>query len=283
MLHIITDTGSMLSPQEAKDLQVELVPLTVSLDDGAPMREGIDINPKDFLAAVEEGKRPKTSQVNPGAFLDKFNEIFNDGDKILVLTMFSKISGTHNSALLARDMFKHPECVEIFDTLSMAWPQVYQSTIARKLRDQGKTLQEIIEALKQLSCKNFSTLLPRDIQFLVNGGRLDKRLFPIAKLANVHPICFLSDDGVTKDSIKLSLHASFMRMIKLCNEAVPAKQAIYQVMHIDAYEDAQALAQAVKKKLGIADEDISIKEASCLAITHAGPKALVLQVSKKFV
>lgn len=283
MLHIITDTGSMLTQEEAKELNLELLPLTVSLDDGEHLREGVDISPEDFLAEVLKGKRPKTSQVNPGTFLDKYNEIYKDGDQILVIAMFSKLSGTYNSAVIAREMFKNPEAIFVFDALSIAGPQVYEVRTAIKMRDAGKSIEEILEQISYQSKNQYSALLPRDIRFLVNGGRLDKRLFPIARLANVHPICVLDDNGVTKDSIKLSLKASIQRMIKICNDHVPRDKAYYHILHVDAYEDALGLADTVCEKLGLTKDKIEIRDASCLAITHAGPKALVLQVSERFV
>ncbi|MEG0379852.1 MAG: DegV family protein, partial [Eubacterium sp.] len=103
-IKIITDSTSDISLEDAKKLDITIVPLKVIIGEDQ-FAEGIDITPETFYPLLESSKTlPTTSQPTPNQFLPYFNAAKENGDSVIVLLISSKISGTVQSATLAKKM-----------------------------------------------------------------------------------------------------------------------------------------------------------------------------------
>ena len=103
MVRIITDSTSDITQEEGASLGVTVIPLTVQFGSES-YRDGIDLSKKEFyekLAVAEE--LPTTSQVPPGEFAALFERFVADGDEIVGLFISSEMSGTYQSATVARE------------------------------------------------------------------------------------------------------------------------------------------------------------------------------------
>lgn len=140
--NILTDSTADLDEKWAQENKVELVGLTITLDDIAYETVGPNRLTSDrLLERMQEGSQPTTSQVNVGQFEEVFRRHAKNGDALLYIAFSSVLSGTYQSAVIARDMIldEYPEAViEIVDTLAAAGGEGYLSILAAEARDQGK-------------------------------------------------------------------------------------------------------------------------------------------------
>ena len=111
---ILTDSTADLDERWAQENDVELIGLTITLDDITYETVGPNRLTSDrLLEAMKEGGQPTTSQVNVGQFEEVFRRHAQNGDDLLYLAFSSVLSGTYQSAVMARDMIldEHPEAV----------------------------------------------------------------------------------------------------------------------------------------------------------------------------
>ena len=120
MVHIISDTCALYSPAEGREIGLSVLPLSVTIN-GETYKEYEEISPSAFLAKLQPGSVPITSQPSIGEVLSCYESC--QADEILSITMCNGLSGTYQSACLARQMLDHPERVHVLDSRTLAGPQ----------------------------------------------------------------------------------------------------------------------------------------------------------------
>ena len=147
-MQIVTDSGTDigLSPEEAAELNIHVVPLKVTLD-GKTYREGIDIQQEEFYKLLENtDELPVTTQPSPGDFADLYRELAKTDPDILSIHMSSGLSGTHNSAVLAAEMV--PEAnITLVDTKTLSAAAGWQVVAAAKAAKAGWKVENILKLI----------------------------------------------------------------------------------------------------------------------------------------
>ena len=168
MVKIITDSSTLYTPEEAKRLGFEAVPLCVSIGD----MEGRDllIDMKDFYERIARGELPRSSQPPIGDVLDVFEQ-YKD-EEIINISMADGLSGTYQTACGAREMSENKEKITVVNTMTLCGPHRYMVEKAQKMSEAGCTKQEILDWLEEAKVKTKSFLIPQDFAFLKRGGRL---------------------------------------------------------------------------------------------------------------
>ncbi len=242
---ILTDSTADLDERWAQENDVELIGLTITLDDITYETVGPNRLTSDrLLEAMKEGGQPTTSQVNVGQFEEVFRRHAQNGDDLLYLAFSSVLSGTYQSAVMARDMIldEYPEAIiEIVDTLAAAGGEGYLSILAAAARDQGKSLS--------------------------------KSSAIIGSLINIKPLLWLDDSG------KLVPLAKIRGRKKAIKEMVLyATQDIGHSTAIVAYANDLEAAENLKEQLltvnGI--EQVLIMPLGPVISTHVGPGTLAV-------
>ena len=128
--NILTDSTADLDEKWAQENKVELVGLTITLDDIAYETVGPNrLTSGHLLERMQEGSQPTTSQVNVGQFEEVFRRHAKNGDALLYIAFSSVLSGTYQSAVMARDMIldEYPEAVierqQVGKVISLSWRQ----------------------------------------------------------------------------------------------------------------------------------------------------------------
>jgi DegV family protein with EDD domain len=196
---IVADSSCDLSPELLKKMDVELVPLTLQLGDKVfTDDENLDLD--SYLLEMRACPTPpKTSCPSPSAFMNSFA---GDDKIIFVVTLSSKLSGTYNSARLARDMFldEHKDYfIHVFDSLSAASGE---SLIAMKIFELAQSEEDPNELVRKVEAyiNGLKTLfLLDDVNHLAKNGRLNPVIAKIASALSIKLI--LGSDG--KGEIKL--------------------------------------------------------------------------------
>lgn len=273
MVHIITDSGAMLSIEELNSLKIDMVPLSVTLDGSNPQFEIIEVSSQEFLESVKTGARPASAAPAPGSFMKVFQQY--PEDELIVITVAEFMSGSYNSACTARDMSEHPERISVIDSHSIAGPQRGLVLAAYKLAEAEKSREEIVNALEELRTEQLSFLAPSDISYLADGGRIPRSSVPVAKMLKAIPVLTIQDFEIKKYAIKLGFDAVMKTMLNGIKKAYPqTKLDLY--IH---YTDIPEIAEQFKAKLidTFPQFNIDVRELSPVGIVHSGPNTLVFQ------
>lgn len=263
--NILTDSTADLDEKWAQENKVELVGLTITLDDIAYETVGPNRLTSDrLLECMQEGSQPTTSQVNVGQFEEVFRRHAKNGDALLYIAFSSVLSGTYQSAVIARDMIldEYPEAIiEIVDTLAAA------------ARDQGKSLSETKAMIEDILPRLRTYFLVDDLYHLMRGGRLSKSSAIIGSLINIKPLLWLDASG------KLVPLAKIRGRKKAIKEMVlQATQDIGHSTAIVAYANDIEAAENLKEQLLAVDgiEKVLIMPLGPVISTHVGPDTLAV-------
>lgn len=173
MIRILTDSTCDILPHEAARMQVEVVPLQVTLEDGTTYRDGLDLTPDEFYSYLKTcHKLPITSQPSPEAFLTHFEEAKQAGDEVIAILLSSHISGTYQSAKIASTVADYPN-IHLIDGLNASLGNQLLVRLAVSLREQGKTAQEIAAILEHEKHKVRLLAVVDDLKYFRKGGRLN--------------------------------------------------------------------------------------------------------------
>lgn len=194
MIKILVDSSADYTVEQLKERNMELVPITVDFN-GNSYRDGIDITSDVFYGMLTNSEEfPKTAQPSPQDYLDYFEDAKENGDSVICLCLSSGLSGTYQSATLAKNMTEYDE-IYIVDTRTATLAIRLLAETACKLREEGKTAAEIFETLEILKSKTKIVAALDTLEYLQKGGRLSKAAATIGELANLKPLITVTEEG----------------------------------------------------------------------------------------
>ncbi len=194
MIKILVDSSSDYTMTEIANNGFHFVPLNILLG-GKHYRDGIELKPDDFYELlISSGDFPKTSQPSPQDFADIFEDAKAKGDEIICILLSSALSGTCQSAHLAKDMVDY-EGIYIIDSLAATVMIKFMGDYAAKLIAEGLNAKEIVSKIENMR-KNIKVVAALDtLEYLCKGGRLSRASATIGELANLKPIITVTDEG----------------------------------------------------------------------------------------
>lgn len=186
-IKIITDSTADLPRDIIEEYDIEVIPLFVSFGDKV-YKDGIDIKLGQLFTKIEkENVFPQTSQVNPQRFYEHYKKYIDKGYSILSIHLSSKMSGTYQSACLAKDMLDSDN-ITIIDSNNVTSGLGLLVIKACKLRDEGLSIDEIVKGVKETIPHIKSVLAFETLDYLVKGGRLSKTAGFIGNVLGIKPI-----------------------------------------------------------------------------------------------
>lgn len=207
MIRIITDSISDLSQQEGQAQDFRVLPLTVRFG-SEEFRDGIDLDHDAFYARlVSATELPKTSQITPEAFDRAFCEELRDPtNEVLCITGSSKLSGTWQSAMMAREMSNTPERIHIVDSLNVSLGEatlVRLALVHRAEMPNAAALKDCLEDYVRRSCLIGKAEV---LKYLVMGGRLSVLGGAVGSALHIKPLLRLVEGKLTQAGICRSKH-----------------------------------------------------------------------------
>ncbi len=174
--------------QEISD-RCKVVPMTINFG-GEEFLSGVNLSHREFYEKlIESDTLPTTSQVPPDTFMSVFEEIRKAGDSAVVITVSSNLSGTYQSACIAKE--DYPE-IFVVDSDSVAVGIGILVEIALNLADSGKTAEEIAEILNKERENIIVVALLDTLEYLKKGGRISATAALAGALLNIKPVVSLT-------------------------------------------------------------------------------------------
>lgn len=192
MIRIVTDSASDITVEEAKSLNIDIVPLTITFGEEICPQNTLEDFDVFFNKLKTTSILPVTSQPSPELYLNVFNKAKSNEEDVLVITLSSGLSGTLNSALLAKKMSNY-EKIYILDSKQAILTQRMLVEYAVKLRDENKSINEIAKTLESLKDKLVVCGVLDTLKYLKMSGRIPSSLAFVGELLNIKPVVILKD------------------------------------------------------------------------------------------
>ena len=181
---IITDSASDILEDEYENLTV--LPLSITFG-AATYLDGVDLTHERFYELlVEEDGLPKTGQVNPYAFGQVLDEVHAAGQEAVVITLSSKLSGTHQSAITAAAQAKG--VVRVVDSLNVCVGERVLVECALRLAEKGLGAVEIADQICALRDRVCVVGLLDTLEYLRRGGRISAAAGAVGELLSIKPV-----------------------------------------------------------------------------------------------
>jgi DegV family protein with EDD domain len=196
-LRIVTDSTADFEADEARDLGIEVVPLTVVFGDQA-LLDRVEITPEQFYRRLVESRiTPKTSQPPVGRFAAAFERLAAEGaTEILAICLSSRLSGTLGSAHLAAAGPPSGVRVETFDSMLVAGGLNALVRRAADLARAGATLDEVVHVLRAMLPRIQIHILLDTLEYLQRGGRIGRAQALLGGMLSIKPIVSVGDGQV---------------------------------------------------------------------------------------
>ncbi|MCJ7688729.1 MAG: DegV family protein [Clostridiaceae bacterium] len=191
-IKIITDSTCDLNKEIIDMYNIEVLPLLVKIDD-ITYRDGEDIGLQEYVNKMKNSEEfPTTTQVIPHRFEECYKKYIDEGYKIVSIHLSSKMSGTYNSACMAKGMLETEDIV-VIDSLNVTSGLGVLVLKACKLKEEGYNIFEIEEKIKETIPHVKSSLAFDSLENLVKGGRLSKTVGAIGGLLGIKLILTIKD------------------------------------------------------------------------------------------
>lgn len=223
-MQIVTDSGTdlSLSKQDQQDLNIHVVPLSVSLDN-VTYREGVDIEPAEFYKLLANTESmPTTSQPSSGEFAEIYRKILQTDADILSIHISSGLSGTYNSALAAAQML--PEAnITVLDAKTLSAAAGWQVEAAARAIQKGWSIDQVKPLLARINAASDSIYTLKELKYLIHGGRISHMKGLFASLLNIKPLIGVETQGGTY--VQLGQARTFKRAVEGLVKIISARHA----------------------------------------------------------
>ena len=278
---IMTDSCCDLSADMAEELELNVLPLRLEMEGRSycNLLDGSEIGFKEFYDRVRGGAMPVTSAVNVGEFEAAMRPVLESGRDILCLCFSSALSTTYQSAVIAAKELKEAfpgRNVLVVDSLCASMGQGLFVWLCVQEKRKGKTLEEgwdYAEGAKANICHWFTV---DDLNHLKRGGRVSATAALFGTMLSIKPVLHVDEQGrlipVEKcRGRKASLLALVDRMEKTAVE--PERYPVF-ISHGDCREDADFVAEEVRRRLGV--KEIYINYVGPVIGSHTGAGVMTL-------
>lgn len=274
---ILVDSACDLTEEYLNTYQIDMVPLTVHLDE-KEYKDGLEIKPKKVYDEMRAGAKTKTSQVSPQEFQSLFESYIEKKQTVVYLAFSSELSGTYQTAKMVEQNIKdeHPNApIHILDTKCASIGYGLVVLRAAQLAQNGASVEEILDTALYHAEHMEHIFTVDDLEYLQRGGRVSRTSAFVGSLLNIKPILHV-DEGKLVPLEKLRGSKKVLqRMIDLMEErGTDFENQIIGISHGDDLERAQKLAEMVKERFGV--KDVIIEMVGAVIGAHSGPGTLAL-------
>lgn len=212
-IKIITDSSADLPNEVFQKLNIDVLPLLINFGEESHL-DGVDINIEELFEKIETSDVfPNTAQVTPPRFAEAYEKYLKQGYKIISIHLSSCMSGTYQSACLAKQMLESDD-IYVVDSQNVTSGLGLLAYRAAILRDRGLSVEEIVAALEESKEYISSSLCFESLDNLVRGGRITKTVSVVTGVLGIKLILEVKDGLMAvKDKVRGSKKA-VKRIIK---------------------------------------------------------------------
>lgn len=272
---IVADSSCDLNEELEKKLDVSLVPFNISVDDKHFIDdENLDV--QELIKTMKKSPNPvKTSCPSPGDFLERFKK----AKDIFVVTISANLSGTYNSAVLAKEMALDEDPNKFIHVFNSKSASIGETLIALKIDELLKkklSNLEIVEKVEKYISEMKTFFISESLDNLVKNGRISKTKGLIASVLNFRPIMGADDEGnIHLVENHRGNKKAFNRLVELIGETRDDFQdKVLAISHANALDKAMDLKEKIEKKYNF--KEILIIETKGLSTAYVNDGGVIL-------
>jgi len=241
MIKIVTDSTCNLSPEQLQSHDIRVAPITIQFAEET-YREGIDIDQDLFYRKIGElGGLPTTSQPSSGVFAGIYRELTEQGHSILCITISHQLSGTYQSAMIARHSVPEAD-VQVFNSATLSFGTGYMVLEAARAAKAGQSVKSILERLGEIRSKMSLFFTPSTLEYLQKSGRVGGFQAVLASVLDIKPIITVENGLLQVYSKVRTRRKSLNRVLELTEAAMGTTDLIsVAVFHARSPGEGQAL------------------------------------------
>ena len=262
---IIGDSCTDITDEMKQAGLVSLVPLTLTID-GEDFVDDETFNQQEFIAKMKASPEcPKSACPSP----ERYMQEFEGQEECYVVTLSSRLSGSYNSAVVAKEMYleEHPEAkIEIVDSRSASCGQLLLAVKLRELKEKGLDFATVKEKITEFRDHMETKFVLESLENLRKNGRLSRVTFTICNVLNIRPVMAADDGEIIKIDQVRGHKKALMRMIEHIEK--DAKDVAHKILGItpcNNRERAEWVKNEILKRLPFKD---------CIIVNAAGVSTL---------
>lgn len=236
-----------------------------------------------FYQKIADGAQPTTSQVSADAYECMWTPLLELGKDILHLTLSSGISGTINSAMVARESLrgKYPNRrIEVVDSLGASSGYGLLVTELCRLRDEGKTLDEAKDWVLESRLRVHHWFFSTNLESYYRGGRISRTSAVFGTVLQICPLLNMNTEGrlIPREKIrtkKRAISEIVLRMEQHAQNGLDYSGKCY-ISNSACYEDARAVADLIEARFKKLDGGVMINSIGTVIGSHTGPGTVAL-------
>ncbi len=237
----------------------------------------------EFYRRMAAGEDTKTSQVSAGEYEEYFEPFLKEGKDILHLTLSSGISGTINSAMVAKSNLeeKYPDRkIYIVDSLAASSGYGLLMDALADRRDEGMTIEEVRDWAEENKLRLHHWFFSTDLTFFIKGGRVSKTSGALGQILNICPLLNVDYMGrlIPREKVrtkKKCIVRTAEVMLEHAEGGADYSGKVY-LSNSACYEDARALADLVEEKFPKMNGKCEIYSIGTTIGAHTGPGTVAL-------
>jgi DegV family protein with EDD domain len=273
-IKIITDSLSDITSDLAEEFGITVVPLTV-LFGHEQYLDRVTITTDEFYTRlINNSVWPTTTQPTPKAFAEVYDGLLGETDEILVINASSKLSGTYQSAVGAKELTEKKGRIEVIDSETVAMGLGLIVITAAMKAGEGAGMDDLIKYVKSAINRSHFVVYFDTLAYLAKGGRIGKAKELMGSVLSIKQILTVKDGEMAPLARKRSLAAG---MDYLYNHVGSFKKIdALAVEHTTTQDEADKLANRVKSVEP--DKRIYRSTVSPVLGVHGGPGAIAVTV-----
>jgi len=271
---VITDSTSDIPLNVLDQHDIGLVPLNVHFGDEV-YKDQVELTAEQFMDKLVKSKvHPRTSQPSPGEFVEMYRPFVEKGMDIVSMHLSSSLSGTYQSASIAKESFPNAR-IEVVDTRLASMAAGLCVIEAARLAQQGADIDEVMHVIRD-KCATCHVYFAVDtLDYLHRNGRIGKAAHLMGSLLNMKPILTLQDGVViSHDKVRGQKRAT-NRLLEIMSEKVPQDAPVkVTIMHSASLQAAESLSAEIASRLKVVEATLA--PLGAVIATHVGPGTLAV-------
>ncbi len=271
---VITDSTADLPPETAQKYGITVIPIYVRFGEHV-YQDGVDLTPGQFYQKLRDsGVVPSTSQPSPEDFYKVFSEAAATCDGIIAIHLSSKISGTYNSALLAKSRLPHNFPVEIIDSRLNSAGLALAVLDAAKIAGEGKNMEAIVRETSRAISEIKMFGMFSTTKYLARSGRVNKAIAIAGSILSVKPLLTFHNGEIVRAGFVRTIPQGIKRLLKFIESRQPVTEMM--IVHSEIPEQADLLKSAASRYLD--PGRIIVSQLGAALGVHGGPGVLLVAV-----
>lgn len=270
-ISIVTDSTSDIPQELMQKLNIYMVPLKVHFGEESYLDRKEMTAERFYKKLAHSPSFPTTSQPSPNDFLNVYKKILNQDptQSIISIHLSSALSGTYQSAIVAKSMLGEEADITVVDSKSASYGIGMLAVAAATAARNGKDKETCLEILEKLKTQRKLYFYVDTLEFLQRGGRIGKAAALLGSLLQIKPILSIDQEGevYAVDKVRGSKKAK-MRILELFRQQFEGKDVHVVIAHTICPDEAEQWEERLKQEFQV--KDVLMTEIGSVIGAHTG-------------